>query len=165
MTDPLVDGAVRELVAALATRRRTVASAESLTAGLWAATIAGVPGASAVLRGGLVVYATDLKASIAGVNEKRLAVDGPVSASTAQGLADGARRVCDADWGVGLTGVAGPDRQDGHPVGTVFVAVAGPDGTEVDELRLSGDRWTIRRDTVREAVSLLLRRVVRDSAV
>ncbi|NIL75681.1 nicotinamide-nucleotide amidohydrolase family protein [Rhodococcus sp. B10] len=161
MTDPLVDGiGVDRLVAELTRRGQTVATAESLTAGLLAATVAGVPGASAVLRGGLVVYATDLKSTLAGVDRDVLDTDGPVAATTAASLADGARRTCSADWGVGLTGVAGPDSQDGHPVGTVFVGIAGPDGTDVNELRLSGDRWTIRRDTVREAVSELLRRVL-----
>ncbi|SNS26451.1 CinA family protein [Rhodococcoides kyotonense] len=161
MTDPLVDGLeVDRLVAALTRLGQTVATAESLTAGLLSATVAGVPGASAVLRGGVVVYATDLKATLAGVGQDVLDSDGPVAASTAAALADGARRVCGADWGVGLTGVAGPDSQDGHPVGTVFVGIAGPDDTRVNELRLSGDRWTVRRDTVREAVSELLRRVL-----
>nr|WP_296770340.1 nicotinamide-nucleotide amidohydrolase family protein [Rhodococcus sp. (in: high G+C Gram-positive bacteria)] len=160
MSDPLGEGtSVGELVAVLTRQGSTVAAAESLTAGLFTASIAGVPGASAVLRGGVVVYATDLKATLAGVDERTLAAEGPVSASTAALLADGARDRCSADWGVGLTGVAGPDLQDGHAVGTVFVGVAGPDGTLVNELRLSGDRWAIRRDTVREAVSLLLRRV------
>ncbi|OOL26802.1 competence protein, partial [Rhodococcus rhodochrous] len=84
MPDPLVPGtAAAELVATLAARRQTVATAESLTAGLIAATIAGVPGASVVLRGGLIVYATDLKSTLAGVDPERLAADGPVSESTA----------------------------------------------------------------------------------
>lgn len=156
----MLDGvAARELVARLTALGQTVATAESLTAGLLSATIAGVPGASAVLRGGLVVYATDLKATLAGVDDAQLTADGPVSESTAAALAEGARTRCGADWGIGSTGVAGPDRQDGHDVGTVFVGVSSVDGTQVNRLRLSGDRWTIRRDTVREAVSLLLRRV------
>lgn len=91
--DPLVAGtAAAELVAALAAQRQTVATAESLTAGLIAATIAGVPGASVVLRGGLIVYATDLKSTLAGVDAGCLAVDGPVSESTAAALAEGDRK-------------------------------------------------------------------------
>lgn len=161
MMDPLVDGAeVIRLVRLLTERGETVASAESLTAGLFTATVAGVPGASAVLRGGLVVYATDLKATLAGVSSEVLDANGPVSRETAGGLADGARLGCGSDWGVGLTGVAGPDMQDGHPVGAVYIGISGPDGTEVNAHRMSGDRWTIRRDTVREAVSELLRRVL-----
>ncbi|WP_024806142.1 CinA family protein [Nocardia sp. BMG51109] len=145
------------LVSLLKQENLTVATAESLTAGLLAATIAGVPGASAVLRGGLIVYATELKRSLAGVSEDTLAADGPVAASTAGQLAVGARTVCGADWGVGLTGVAGPDEQDGWPVGTVFLGLAGPESTEVLRLKLSGDRWTIRMEAVRSAVAELVR--------
>lgn len=166
MSDPLVDGtSTHELVQLLSSRGWTLAAAESLTAGLFTATVAGVPGASAVLRGGVVVYATDLKSSLAGVDAERLADEGPVSEATAAALAEGARARCGADWGVGLTGVAGPDQQDGHAVGTVYIGVADADVTRVHGLRLSGDRWTIRRDTVREAVSLLLDRVSESPAV
>ncbi len=148
-----------ELVATLTRVGGTVATAESLTAGLLAATIAGVPGASVVLRGGVIVYATDLKHRLAGVSEDTLATDGPVAAGTAEQLAVGARTVCGADWGIGLTGVAGPDPQNGCPVGTVFLGLSGPEGTEVVRLQLAGDRWTIRMSAVRTAVAELLRRV------
>ncbi|APB00162.1 Nicotinamide-nucleotide amidase [Nocardia seriolae] len=148
-----------ELVAALIAAGQTVATAESLTAGLLSATIAGIPGASAVLRGGLIVYATDLKHSLAGVSADTLATDGPVAASTAEQLAVGARRRCESDWGIGLTGVAGPEPQDGRPVGTVFIGIAGPRSTEVLRLKLSGDRWTIRVGAVRAAVTELVRSV------
>ncbi|QIS21446.1 CinA family protein [Nocardia terpenica] len=158
MTDPLTTlvPAV-DLVRLLRAANQTVATAESLTAGLLSATIAGVPGASTVLRGGMIVYATDLKHTLAGVSEDTLAADGPVAARTAEQLAVGARTVCHADWGVALTGVAGPDPQDGQPVGTVFLGLAGPDGTEVVRLKLTGDRWTIRMDAVRAAVTELIR--------
>ncbi|WP_327150501.1 CinA family protein [Nocardia sp. NBC_01329] len=155
---PLTAGsAATELVAALRDSGRTVATAESLTAGLVSATIAGVPGASAVLRGGLVVYATDLKHSLAGVDEEVLTSEGPVAASTAQQLAVGARIRCGADWGIGLTGVAGPDPQDGVEVGIVFLGIAGPGHTEVMRLKLSGDRWNIRVTAAHAAVQELLR--------
>ncbi|MGX1808183.1 CinA family protein [Nocardia sp. NPDC055321] len=158
--DPLVSAVpAADLVAALKSARLTVATAESLTAGLLAATIAGIPGASAVLRGGLIVYATDLKHDLAGVSTDTLASDGPVAASTAEQLAVGARLRCGADWGVGLTGVAGPDPQDGREVGTVFLGLAGPDGTEVIRLKLPGDRWTIRVGAVREAITELARSI------
>ena len=162
MSDPLAAAVpAADLVRALREQSLTVATAESLTAGLLTATLAGVPGASAVLRGGLIVYATDLKQALAGVSAHTLASDGPVGASTAEQLAVGARRVCDADWGVGLTGVAGPESQDGWPVGTVFLGLAGPHGTEVLRLKLSGDRWTIRMAAVRSAVDELVRSVGR----
>lgn len=101
----------------------TVATAESLTAGQIAATIADVPGASAVLRGGLIVYATDLKRDLAGVDAGLLDDRGPVDPDVARALAEGAARRCRADIGIGATGVAGPDPQDGHAVGEVYVAV------------------------------------------
>lgn len=147
------------LVAALAERGETVASAESLTAGLFAATIADVPGASAVLRGGLIVYATDLKASLAGVPSDELERNGPVHPDTARALADGARSRCGADWGVGLTGVAGPSEQDGVPVGTVHLGFSGPLGTSVTTLRFDGDRARVRRGAVEDALRELLERV------
>lgn len=162
MTDPLTAAVpARELVEALARRSQTLATAESLTAGLVAATVAGVPGASTVLRGGLIVYATDLKGSLAGVESVTLAADGPVAPTTAEQLAAGARGRCGADWGIGVTGVAGPDPQDGHAPGTVFLGISGPDGTEVTALNLTGERWEIRLDTVRAAVSGLLERLAR----
>ncbi|WP_051407317.1 CinA family protein [Nocardia sp. CNY236] len=160
MSDPLVTGVpADELVRALGAAHHTVSTAESLTAGLLAATIAGIPGASAVLRGGLIVYATDLKRDLAGVDASVLTADGPVAARTAEQLAVGARTRCGSTWGIGLTGVAGPDPQDGHPVGTVFVGIAGPDHNEVHRLKLPGNRWTIRIEAVHAAVRALLRRV------
>lgn len=99
----------------------TLATAESLTAGLCAASLASVPGASNVLRGGLVVYATDLKHSLADVNAELLSQQGPIDPDVAELLASGAAQRCTADVGIGLTGVAGPDPQDGHPVGEVYV--------------------------------------------
>lgn len=162
--DP-VDADAMALVAELTALGQTMATSESLTAGLCAATVAGVPGASAVLRGGVVVYATDLKVSLGGVDEDLLAADGPVAGSTAAALAEGARRRCGADWGLGLTGVAGPTEQDGHRVGTVFVGIAGADGTEVRELALSGDRWAIRCGTVAQALSALRDRLHRARGV
>jgi nicotinamide-nucleotide amidase len=151
---------VAEIVRRLAARGETLAVAESLTGGLLASTVVDVPGASVVFRGGLVVYATDLKESLAGVPRSLLAERGPVDPRVALALAAGARHRCGADWGLGTTGVAGPDPQDGVAVGTVWVACAGPDGVaEVRTLRLAGDRAAIRRDSVAAAVDLLGRLV------
>jgi nicotinamide-nucleotide amidase len=124
--DPSPVALAAAVVAALRDRSQTLATAESLTGGLVGATLTDVPGASAVYRGGLIVYATGLKAALARVSAQTLATDGPVAASTAAELARGAAAACGADWGLATTGVAGPDPQDGHPVGQVFVAVAGP---------------------------------------
>jgi nicotinamide-nucleotide amidase len=146
---------IDQLVARLAALGQTMATAESLTGGLVAATVVDVPGSSKVLRGGLIVYATDLKHALAGVDSGLLASQGPVSPAVAASLARGARSRCGADWGVSTTGVAGPDPQDGVPVGTVFVAVSGPGVEEVRELHLAGDRPTIRAAAVQAALSLL----------
>jgi nicotinamide-nucleotide amidase len=153
--DPLVSDDARGLVADLTVRRQTVATAESLTAGLLAATLAGVPGASVVLRGGLITYTEDTKIALAGVARQVLAEVGPVAAPTARALAVGARERCGATWGVGVTGVAGPEPHGGHPVGTVFVGLAGPVDIEVMGLTLSGSRWDIRLAAVHQAISRL----------
>ncbi len=155
MDDPLVTDDARALVADLTVRRQTVATAESLTAGLVAATLAGVPGASAVLRGGLVTYTVDTKVDLAGVAPELLADVGPVAGPTARALAVGAQQRCGATWGIGLTGVAGPEPHGGHPVGTVFVGLAGPVDTEVVALRLDGTRWQIRLAAAHTAVRRL----------
>jgi nicotinamide-nucleotide amidase len=153
------------VLAALGRRGQTLAVAESLTGGLLAATLVDVPGASAVFRGGLVVYATDLKATLAGVPVPLLSARGPVDPDVALALAQGARERCRADWGLSTTGVAGPTPQDGHPVGRVYVAVAGPSVAEARELSLGGladhpdARARIRADSVAEALALLSARL------
>jgi nicotinamide-nucleotide amidase len=152
--DDTLDGVVHGLLAAAG---QTVAVAESLTGGLLAAELTRRPGASDTFRGGLVVYATDLKDSLAGVPGALLASEGAVSEGTAAALAAGARDRLGADWGLGVTGVAGPDEQEGRPVGTVFVAVAGPDGGAVRALQVPGDRDRIRALTVTHALDLLRR--------
>ncbi|GIJ07255.1 CinA family protein [Micromonospora andamanensis] len=139
----------------LTERRETFATVESLTGGLLAATVVEIAGASAVYRGGLVVYATELKERLADVPAALLAERGPVDADVAKALAEGGRRRCGADWGVATTGVAGPEPQGGKPVGLVFVAVAGPDGTEVRQLDLDGGRDRIRGAAVTEALRLI----------
>jgi nicotinamide-nucleotide amidase len=153
------DADVVRLVRSLRSRSESVAAAESLTAGLFCATLAEVPGASAVLRGGVVVYATDLKAVLAGVPEDLLAAHGPVSAETAAALADGVRSRCTATWGIGLTGVAGPDPVDGHTAGRVYLGVSDGRRTDVAELTIPGDRSAVRRGAVAAAVTGLLDRL------
>ena len=148
---------MNELVTALSSLGQTVASAESLTGGLVISQLIDPPGASAVVRGGVVAYATDAKASLLGVDAELLADRGAVDADVAQQMAEGVRRVLHADWGVSTTGVAGPDPQDGMPVGRVYVAVAGPDGTQVQQHDLSGDRREIRDGAVGAALALLMK--------
>ncbi|RKR90849.1 competence/damage-inducible protein cinA [Micromonospora pisi] len=139
----------------LAERGQTLAVVESLTGGLLAATIVDIAGVSGVFRGGLVVYATDLKASLAGVPGDLLDERGPVDPDVALALAEGGRRRCMADWCLATTGVAGPEPQNGRPVGLVYVALAGPVGGRVRELRLDGSRTQIRSNAVTGALRLL----------
>jgi nicotinamide-nucleotide amidase len=153
------DSAARALHAALLARGETVAAAESLTAGLFCAALASVPGASATLRGGAVVYATDLKTTLAGVPADLLAAHGPVSEPTAAALAEGIRERCGATWGIGLTGVAGPDPVDGHGPGRVYLGVSDGARTEVLRLDLPGDRAAVRAGAVQAAVQALLDRL------
>lgn len=156
-----VERLAREVVTTLTARGLTLATAESLTGGLLAARVVDVPGASAVLRGGVVAYATDLKHRLLGVDADLLAARGAVDADVAAAMARGVRERLGADVGVATTGVAGPDPQDGHPAGTVFVAVslspalAAGDGRVVP-LLLAGDRPAIRTATVAEALGLVL---------
>jgi len=157
--DPHVDPVAELLVRRLAAAGQTVACAESLTGGLVCATLVSVPGASAVVRGGVVAYAVDAKAALLGVDPDLLGRVGAVDPEVAAALARGAARVLGATWGVGTTGVAGPDPSDGMPVGTVFVAVSGPGlgAPVVEECRFGGSREQIRRASVRAALRLLER--------
>lgn len=152
------------VVAQLIRRQETVATCESLTAGLLCAELTTVPGSSAVVRGGLVTYATDLKTSLAGVPAELIAQHGVVSRVVAEEMAAGAARACHATWGVGLTGVAGPDGLDGKPAGTVCLAVAGPDSRVSVELSLPGDRAAVRAGTVVAALELLTRAMADDDS-
>ncbi|MFB7503182.1 CinA family protein [Streptomyces broussonetiae] len=153
-----------ELVRLLSVRGETLAVAESLTGGLVAAEITEVPGASKVFRGSVTAYATELKHELLGVDAALLARQGAVDPQVAAQMAAGVRKALGADWGIATTGVAGPDPQDGKPVGTVFVAVDGPftdrsasaGGGKVKALRLNGSRAEIRMESVRSVLASLL---------
>lgn len=132
----------------------TIGTGESLTAGLVAGTLAQVPGCSAVLRGGVVAYHPDVKASMLCVSPTALS-HGVVSEEVAVAMALGAAQAVGADLGVGTTGAAGPDALDGEPVGSVWIAVTGPAGVRTRHLDLAGDRDEIRRRTVVSCWELL----------
>jgi len=145
-----------DLLTALRDRGQTLAVAESLTGGLLAAGIVDVPGSSTVFRGGVVAYASDLKESVLGVPAEVVEGSGVVSVACAEAMALGVRRLLGADWALSTTGVAGPDPQEGHPAGTVFVGLAGPDGVlETLALVLEGDRAAVRSSTVTAALDRL----------
>ena len=145
----------------LAERGATVAVGESCTGGLLGAALTDVPGSSAWFRGGLVCYADDLKSSLALVPDTLIRTYGAVSEKVALALAAGARRVCGASFGLGVTGIAGPDGgTEEKPVGTVHIAL--DDGASARAIRLGwpGDRDLIRRRAVAVALDLLRRRLL-----
>ncbi|KAA0974411.1 CinA family protein [Paeniglutamicibacter gangotriensis] len=138
----------------------SLATAESLTAGMIAATIAEVPGASAVLTGGIISYSNAVKVSLLGVEEALLGERGSVDGEVARQMAQGARTACDADLAVSATGVAGPEAHDGQPVGTVFLGWADGSGSGFIEHHFSGDRAQVRARSTLAALDLLFSHLV-----
>ncbi|GAA1528976.1 nicotinamide-nucleotide amidase [Microbacterium ginsengiterrae] len=150
-----------ELVAALASRGWTLGVAESLTGGALTAAVVSVPGASQVLLGGVVAYATPVKHSVLGVDAALLEARGPVDPDVATQMADGVRAAVavderPADVGLSTTGIAGPDSPDGQPVGTVHIGVATPAGTRTRAYLFQGDRSAVRAQSVDAAIELAL---------
>jgi nicotinamide-nucleotide amidase len=159
--DPAVEAA-GQIIRILSGRRQTVAAAESLTGGLVAAALTSIPGSSAVFRGAIVAYATSLKKVLLGVPAGLLAEHGPVHPDVAAAMAEGVAERLGAMYGLATTGVAGPGPADGHPAGTVFVAVHGPAGVAVEELRLPGERPDVRAGAVSRVLLLLARTLQED---
>ena len=156
VTSTDLEDLARDVVARAVASGTTLATAESLTGGLVAATLASVPGVSAVLRGGVVSYTDAVKTRLLGVDPTVLVDLGAVSTPVAVAMADGARAALGADLAVSTTGVAGPGPVDGVPAGRVLVAVAGQHGpTQVLELDLDGDRAEVRAATVAHALRAL----------
>jgi nicotinamide-nucleotide amidase len=155
--------AAASLLAAARARGWTVGVAESLTGGAVAAELVEAPGASDVVRGAVVAYATALKSSLLGVDGVLLAERGAVDADVAAQMASGVRRSTGADVGLATTGVAGPDPQDGVRPGVVFVAVETPSGRAVRRCDLPGDRTQVRRGAL-DAVLRLAVDLVEDAA-
>ncbi|CAM2746549.1 CinA family protein [Actinomyces slackii] len=151
------------LLEAAARQDLRLAVAESLTGGQVAASLVAVPGASRVLMGGVVAYATRIKAEVLGVDAQRLERTGPVDAVVAIQMAEGAARIMGAEVGLATTGVAGPGPADGHEAGQVHIAVVAPGASAHRELRLAGDRDRVREGAV-EAVLLLAREMLDTSA-
>lgn len=151
--------AAAQVLAALAGRGWTIAVAESLTGGLATSALVDVPGASAAVRGGVVAYSTAVKRDVLGVDDRLLAAVGAVDAAVAREMADGVRRVLGADVGLATTGVAGPEPQDGQPVGTVWIAVVTPSGESTMRYAFAGDRSAIRGQTVAAALAETIRQL------
>ena len=151
----LGDEQVATLIADLARRGLSIATAESLTGGGLVARLVDVPGASHVVRGGVCTYAVDTKASVLGVSESRLALTGPVDEQVARQMAAGARSLFGASIGLSTTGVAGPGPADGFPAGTVHIACAHPAGEEHRLLHLDGERAAVRAGAIDAAIALV----------
>ncbi|MDX6225232.1 MAG: nicotinamide-nucleotide amidase [Frankiales bacterium] len=151
--DETLPGVIHGLLLA---RGQTVAAAESLTGGLLGAALTSTPGSSATFRGGVTAYSSELKTSLLGASLE----EGAVSASTARAMAAGVRERLGSSFGLALTGVAGPEEQEGQPAGTVHVAVAGPSGGDARVLRLPGDRDRVRQLAVTSALDLLRRHLL-----
>jgi PncC family amidohydrolase len=138
-------------------RGETLAIAESLTGGLVASMVTDVPGSSAYLIEGVVAYANGSKMERLGVREETLIAHGAVSEEVACEMAEGVRSVLGADWGVSTTGIAGPTGATGDkPLGLVYVAVAGEEGTQVRRNVFPGDRLEVKRASAQAALVLLL---------
>ncbi|GAA2183465.1 CinA family protein [Brooklawnia cerclae] len=137
----------------------TIATCESMTGGGIGAALTSVAGSSAVFRGGLITYATDLKVALAGVDADFVAANGVINRRTAEEMALGTARVCRADVGLSVTGVAGPDGEDGAAPGTVWLGLTLPvtrdDRVRARLLELDGDRAEIRTRTVAAALTWL----------
>ena len=156
-----------EIVALLTARHYTIAVAESLTGGLLVAELIRTPGASVVVSGGVVAYNTELKRNLLGVSAEVLSMHGAVHPDVAAQMATGVRDTLavagePAHIGISTTGVAGPDPQDGQPVGTVYLGLAIGTDVRTAKLELSGSRDEIRAETVRRALALLLERLSSD---
>jgi len=149
----------QEIIQFLAAKKLKLAIAESLTGGLLCSELVSVPGASDVVLGSVVAYQTGLKSSLLGVNSELLADKGAVDPEVATQMAEGIRSrmslqlliSTDQILGISTTGVAGPDEQDGQPVGTVYLAVSGPKGAKVWAHVFTGNRNQIREQTVSAA--------------
>lgn len=145
-----------EIVKSAVERGLTVATAESLTAGMVTAVLADSPGASGMLQGGVMSYQNSVKADVLGVSRQLLDAVGSVDGDVAAAMAAGVRTVCGADIGVSTTGVAGPDEHDGKGVGTVFIGIATADGSTSFPYSFEGSRAEIRSHACAAALDHLL---------
>jgi nicotinamide-nucleotide amidase len=149
------------IVQLLTERKQTLCLAESCTGGYIANRLTNVPGASAVLLAGLVTYSNESKQKLLGVTPEGLAEHGAVSNPVARQMAEGARHLTNADFAISVTGIAGPSgATETKPVGTVFIGLATPQGTDVRHHRNTFDRETFKYVTSQQALELLRRAIL-----
>ena len=144
------------VVEELKSKKMIITTAESCTGGMIASRIVNVPGASAVFKQGYITYCDEAKISILGVKSDTLERYHAVSRETAAQMAEGGARAAGADACIAVTGVAGPDKEDGMPVGLVYIGLFIYDKTYVKEFHLSGNRTEIRTQACEEALKLIL---------
>lgn len=153
-----ISSLAKQTVSVCTEKNITFGTAESCTGGLISAFVTDVAGASAVFFGGIVSYDNSIKEKLLGVRAQTLAEKGAVSPETALEMSSGARRALDVDIAVAVTGIAGPGgATDQKPVGLVYISVASKKGTHVTKNNFSGDRESVRLQTVQKALSLLIR--------
>lgn len=151
------------VVEELKKQHKTITAAESLTAGLFQATLAEFSGVSAIFKGGFVTYSLEEKAKILDIPREELEEHGVVSAFTAENMANQARLKTQSDFGISLTGVAGPDSLEGHPAGTVFIGLSQASGTEVVQVNIAGrSRADVRKIAVMHAFNLVRKALLSD---
>jgi len=151
------------VVEELKKRQKSITAAESLTAGLFQATLADFSGVSAIFNGGFVTYSLEEKSKMLDISEQELKEHGVVSEFTARKMAEQARLKTQSDYGVSLTGVAGPDSLEGHPAGTVFIGLAHAKGTEVIKANIAGrSRADVRHIAVMHAFNLVRKALLSD---
>ena len=151
------------VVEELKKRQKSITAAESLTAGLFQATLADFSGVSAIFNGGFVTYSLEEKSKMLDISEQELKEHGVVSEFTARKMAEQARIKTQSDYGVSLTGVAGPDSLEGHPAGTVFIGLAHAKGTEVIKANIAGrSRADVRHIAVMHAFNLVHKALLSD---
>ena len=151
------------VVEELKKRKKSITAAESLTAGLFQATLANFSGVSAIFNGGFVTYSLEEKSKMLDISEQELKEHGVVSEFTAKKMAEQARLKTQSDYGVSLTGVAGPDSLEGHPAGTVFIGLAHTKGTEVIKANIAGrSRADVRHIAVMHAFNLVRKALLSD---
>ncbi len=151
------------VVEALKKKKQTITAAESLTAGLFQATLANFSGASTIFKGGFVTYSLEEKAKMLDIPQVELQEHGVVSAFAAEKMAEQARLKTQSDFGISLTGVAGPDSLEGHPAGTVFIGLSQASGTEVIQVNIAGrSRADVRKIAVMHAFNLVRKALLSD---
>jgi nicotinamide-nucleotide amidase len=147
---------IEQIISMLQAKGETVSVAESLTAGGLANALTSASGSSAVFLGGITAYRNEFKQHMLGVDPKLIEEQTVVSEAVANAMGDGANKVFGSTWAIATTGAAGPEPLEGHPAGTVWVAIRGPQNQAI-ALNLEGDREQVRSGTISSAIATFAR--------